>query len=95
MSKYGEVVKEILYATYGIDTDDLENICEDIADAVQMKMLKELNSLNYVNAEYNGKNRPCIDIAVAMNVIRGKEYDEMTDEEKDREYNLTSRFKIC
>jgi hypothetical protein len=91
MSKYGEVVKEILYDTYGVDSDELENICEDIADAVQIKMLKEFNLLNCIGAEYNSKNRPCIDIALAMDIVRGIKYENLTDEEKSREYQIISK----
>ena len=94
MSELGEVVREIILDTYGVDCDELDNVCEDVADAVQMYLMKKLNQLNCVGAEYGGKNRPCVDIAVVLNTIRCKEYDEMTEKEKDREYQLTSRFKI-
>jgi hypothetical protein len=54
-------------------------------ESCNKELLKKLANLPTVMVEYNGKKRPCVDIALVLNTVRGKNFNELTFEEMDKE----------
>lgn len=60
-----------------------------IENEVRKEIIKELSSVPTTNAPYMGvKNRPCVDIAVALDIARGKSFDKLTEKEKNEELHM-------
>lgn len=93
-SELKEIALQVLKEKSDLASDSLEEIVSQVVDITKNVLIHKLGQIDYVITQYQGKLRPCVDLAVVLDAVREKEFSELTDSEKDDMIALSSRDYI-